>query len=241
MIFGLYHSATEEAGLVAQVLKSQGIRFKPVHLYHGEGLPRDTSDLEGLVVMGGPMNVDDVAEFPFLLPEVQLIEKVLSGNKPILGVCLGSQLIAKALGGRVYPGKQKELGWAPIHRTAAGTKDPLFSNLPDKSIVLHWHGDTFDLPKGAVHLAKSARFENQAFKWGEGVYALQFHLEATPAMVQEWCQSKDGAREIAAAGVEPAQILLHTPAAYNRLEPHALEFLSDYSHLAFRKLRTAVA
>src|SRR4051812_41700328 len=146
MIFGLYHSATEEAGLIAEVLKEERIRFRPVHLYDGEGLPRNTSDLEGLVVMGGPMNVDDIDQYPFLLPEVQLIEKVLLEDKPVLGVCLGAQLIAKALGSRVFPNHTKEIGWHPVELTEEGAADELFDALPKRLTVLHWHGDTFDLP-----------------------------------------------------------------------------------------------
>lgn len=241
MIFGLYHSATEEAGLIAEVLKAEGIPFRPVHLHDGDGLPRNTSDLEGLVVMGGPMNVDDIAEYPFLLPEVQLIDKVLSARKPVLGVCLGAQLIAKALGSRVYPNDVKELGWGLVQRTPAGARDAIFRELPDKVDVLHWHGDTFDLPDGAVHLAKSARCENQAFRWGDNTYGLQFHLEVTPAMTHRWCTSSEGKKEIAAAGEDANKILRQTPGAFSKLEPHARRFFGAYARAAFAPVRSSVA
>src|SRR5437870_2159639 len=113
MIFALYHAAGETVGILGALLKEKRIPFTEVHLHEGEGLPRDTSDLEGLIVMGGGMNVDDVIEFPFLLPEVQLIENVLAEDKPVLGICLGSQLIAKALGAKVYAQPRKEVGWLP--------------------------------------------------------------------------------------------------------------------------------
>lgn len=238
MIFGLYHDAGEGAGLISDVLKEAGVAFRPVHLYAGEGLPRDTSDLEGLVVMGGPMSVDDIAPFPFLLPEGQLIEKVLSEKKPVLGICLGSQLIAKALGARVYPNKRREVGWHPVSLTPAGRQDPSFSVLPDPATVLHWHEDTFDLPKGAIQLARSKRCENQAFRWGESVYALQFHLEATPAMVAEWCGNARGRSYAKGAGESAGAIAMASPTACRRLEPHARAFLQRYAAAAFQKVRS---
>ena len=235
MIFGLYHDASEGAGLIGETLKAQGIDFRPVHLYEGEGLPRDTSDLEGLVIMGGPMDVDDIGQFPFLLPEIQLIEKVLSEKKPALGVCLGSQHLAKALGARVYPNKQREVGWHPVTLTAAAKVDPLFSKFPDPMDVLHWHGDTFDLPSGAVQLARSTRCENQAFRWGDSVYALQFHVEATPAMVSTWCASADGKAYASGAGESAEAVVASTPRAFERIEPHARAFLKNYANAVLNK------
>jgi len=238
MIFGLYHDAQEGAGLIAEVLKEQGLSFRPVRLYDGEGLPRDTSDLEGLVVMGGPMNVDDIAHFPFLLPELQLLEKVIVEKKPILGICLGAQLIAKALGSRVFPNKKREVGWHLVSLTAAGKVDPHFSKFPDPLTVLQWHGDTFDLPEGAVPLARSKDCENQAFRWGEATYALQFHLEATPSMLAQWCGSADGRDYAQGAGESVESILKATPKAFASLEPHARRFFASAANAAFNKVRT---
>lgn len=238
MIFGLYHDAHEGAGLIAEVLKEQGIAFRAVRLYDGEGLPRDTSDLEGLVVMGGPMNVNDSARFPFLLPENQLIEKVIAVGKPILGICLGAQLIAQALGARVFPNKKREVGWHPVSLTGAAQNDPHFSKLPSPLTVLQWHGDTFDLPDGAVQLARSSACENQAFRWGESTYALQFHLEATPSMLAQWCGSSDGRVYAKEAGESAETILAKTPTAFASLEPHARGFFARYASAAFTKVRT---
>lgn len=235
MIFALYHSPTETVGLMEPILKKLKFPFKEVHLYDGEGLPRDTSDLEGLIVMGGPMNVDEIRAYPFLLPEVQLIEKALQEKKPVLGICLGAQLIAKALGSKVYPNKEKELGWHPIHTTEQAADDSLFKAFPSKTNVLHWHGDTFDLPKEAVHLAYSDRCKNQAFKWGSNVYALQYHLEVTPPMLKQWCASKDGICDIKAAGESSEKIQKETPAAHHALQPLAEKFFHSYLNAAFRK------
>ncbi len=229
MIFGLYHDENEGAGLIAEVLKEHGVRFRPVNLFDGEGLPRDTSDLEGLVVMGGPMNVDDSARFPFLIPELQLIEKVLSEKKPILGICLGAQLIAKALDARVYANKKREVGWHPVTFTSAARSDVHFSKFPDPLKVLQWHGDTFDLPNGAVHLARSRHCENQAFRWGKSTYALQFHLEATPAMIAQWSGTAGGRAYAEDAGESAEAIVQATPKAFAELQPHARAFFSRYA------------
>lgn len=236
MIFGLYHSRGETVGLIADVLKQLRLPFKDVHLHDGEGLPRDTSDLEGLIVMGGPMNVDEVQKYPFLLPEVQLIEKVLSEKKPVLGICLGAQLIAKALGEKVYPNTTKEVGWHPIQITPQGRKDPAFKNLPGTPNVLHWHGDTFDMPKGAVHLARTDKCLSQAFRWEDNVYALQFHLEVTPAMTKKWCQADCEQDFIKAAGETPEQIIKVTPQHAAALEPLAKTFFTSYLKNAYSQL-----
>jgi GMP synthase (glutamine-hydrolysing) len=236
MIYALYHSETETVGLLGELIKDMGLPFREVHLQVCEGLPRDTSNLTGLILMGGPMNVDEIDKYPFLFEEVRLIEQMITESKPVLGICLGAQLIAKALGSKVYPNKHKELGWHPIELTSEAASDSLFKSAPENLTVLHWHGDTFDLPSDAVHLARSSRCENQAFRWGPVTYGLQFHLEATPSMVRSWVKSKDGAQEVKAAGEDPDKILIKTPQAAKDLLPHAKRIFSNYLNLAFSKL-----
>lgn len=236
MIFGLYHSRGETVGLIGEVLKSLKLPFTEVHLYDGDGLPRDVSDLEGLIVMGGPMNVDEVHKYPYLLPEVQLIEKVLSEKKPVLGVCLGAQLMAKALGSRVFPNPTKEVGWHPIKMTAQAKQDRHFKKFPETIDVLHWHGDTFDLPKDAVHLAETKACANQAFRYNDNSYALQFHFEVTPSMAGEWCAAPSEQSFIKAAGETPGAIVNATAGAYKKLEPHSKAFFTDYLKLAYHHL-----
>lgn len=236
MIYGLYHSVGETVGLLGDVLHKLDLPFRDVHLYEGDGLPRDTSDLSGLIVMGGPMNVDDIDNYPFLKDEAILIEKMISEEKPVLGICLGAQLIAKALGSKVYPNKHKEVGWHPVELTPEGKTDPLFKKLAPETTVLHWHGDTFDLPKGTVHLARSKRCDNQAFRYGQHVYGLQFHLECTPGMVQSWCKSNDGKKDLAAAGEKGEDVLKGTPAHFKKLEPMATQFFTHYLQTSFGKL-----
>lgn len=236
MIYGLYHSAGETVGLLGDVLRQHNLPFHDLHLYEGDGLPRDTSDLEGLIVMGGPMNVDEVHAYPFLREEVTLIEKMISEHKPVLGICLGAQLIAKAFGSRVYPNKHKEVGWHPIELTSSGKTDPHLKHLPSSTSVLHWHGDTFDLPKGTVHLARSKKCENQAFRHGDNVYGLQFHLEATPGMVRSWCASADGIKDLVGAGETAEGVIQLTPQAHSTLLPLAEKFFANYLRSSYGKL-----
>jgi GMP synthase (glutamine-hydrolysing) len=234
MIYALYHNASETIGYLGDVIKELGLSFRDVHLYAGDGLPRDTGDLEGLIVMGGPMNVDEEDKYPFLLPEVQLIEKVVCRKKPVLGICLGAQLIATALGSKVYPNKHKEIGWGPIEFTSDAKKDPVLKKSNASLNVLHWHGDTFDLPKETVHLARSSHCENQAFRYGDRTYGFQFHLEVTPGMVRRWVSSKEGVADIKAAGEDPRVIFNESPKAFQKLKPHARKIFKSYLQLAFK-------
>lgn len=151
-------------------------------LFAGEPLPAAT-DFDCLVVMGGPMSVNETDQHPWLAPEIACIADAIAADQRVLGVCLGAQLIASALGARVYPGPAKEIGWFPVRRVSA---DPPFGPLlPATFTPLHWHGDTFDLPAGATRLAATDLTPNQAFNLGPRVLALQFHLEATPESVAD--------------------------------------------------------
>ncbi len=232
MIYALYHSKTETMGLLGDLLKEKKLPYRETHLFTGDGLPRDTHHLQGLIVMGGPMNVDEIDKYPFLFEEVRLIEKMISESKPVLGICLGAQLIAKALGSNVYPNKHKEVGWHSIEFTENAAADPVFSSSPRSLKVLHWHGDTFDLPQGAVHLARSSRCENQAYRWGATTYGLQFHLEVTTSMVTSWTHSSDGINDIKSAGEKADAILNETASAFGELESHARRIFSNYLDLA---------
>jgi GMP synthase-like glutamine amidotransferase len=236
MIYGLYHAPQETSGLIGDIIKELGLPFKDVHLYDGEGLPRFTSDLQGLVVMGGPMSVNDLTQYPFLLPEIQLIERLLAADKPVLGICLGAQLIARALGSRVYPNHVKELGWHPVQFLEAADHDPFLFRAPRELEVLHWHGETFDLPKGAQLMARSSRCENQAFRWGRNAYGFQFHFEVTPAMLADWCGCEDGQRDLDAAGEDSDRILTHAETAYRHLEPVARGVFTSYLKASYENL-----
>jgi GMP synthase (glutamine-hydrolysing) len=145
----------------------------------------DLAAADLLVVLGGPIGAYEDGAYPFLKDELALIERRLARRQPVLGICLGAQLVARALGARVFPGDGKEIGWGPLDLTPAG-RDSCLGRLAAETAVLHWHGDTFDLPAGAQHLAATPRYRNQAFAWGWHGLALQFHLEATASGLERW-------------------------------------------------------
>lgn len=127
------------------------------------------------------------ANDPAMKPELELMDRALAGGVPILGICLGSQLVAKALGARVYRNAALEIGWEPVYLTEAARHDPVFGDLPAPFTFFHWHGETFDLPRGAEWLAYSRKTPHQAYRYGSRVYGIQFHPEVTPEMIADWC------------------------------------------------------
>ena len=177
----LRHEVFEHLGHFAAPLRSRAVPFS----YHDPGEPLSLEGHSALVILGGPMSAND--PLPWLRQELGLIEQALKAGVPLLGVCLGAQLIAKALGARVYRNQQLEIGWAPVYFTEAGQKDLVFNGLESPSTFFHWHGETFDLPAGAQWLAWSDKCKHQAFRFGSNVYGLQFHPEVTAEMASDWC------------------------------------------------------
>lgn len=176
----LQHAAFEGPGSILDWSRERGATVCYSHLYASEPLPSpDQVDL--LIIMGGPMSVNDEVVYPWLAGEKSFIRAVIALGKPVLGICLGAQLIANALGAEVYAGPQKEIGWFPL--LADPVEADLFQ-LPPAFMSFHWHGETFDLPNAAVHLARSAVCANQAFQFGKKVIALQFHPEVKPEAVE---------------------------------------------------------
>lgn len=189
-VFVLKHVPNEDAGTILDFLRESEISFQGVALYAGEAFPK-VDEARAIVIMGGPMNVDEEHKYPFLKDEKMFLKEAIKKNVPCLGVCLGSQLLARALGSSVYKAKQEEIGWDDVALTPEAKKDLLFSNVPGKSLkVLQWHGDTFDLPKDAVHLASSKVVPNQAFRYGEKIYGLQFHVEVNKPMLEDWFKQR---------------------------------------------------
>jgi GMP synthase-like glutamine amidotransferase len=172
----LQHVPFEDAANVAVWARERGHAVARTLLYAGERLP-DLASFDWLVIMGGPMNVYEEDRYPFLAGEKRFLRAALKAGKPTLGICLGAQLMADALGGRVTRNEHREIGWFPVSLTAAGAASPLFSGFPSSFEAFHWHGDTFSLPPGAIHLARSEACENQAFQWGDRALGLQFHLD----------------------------------------------------------------
>jgi len=179
----LQHIACEPPGEYEDVLRHRGANL--VQLDEGEQIPEGGFD--AIVAMGGPMSVNDEAEHPWLVDEKRLIARAASEGTPYWGACLGAQLLASALGARVSPGRQPEVGVLPVVLTLDGSADPVLGSLPDRFSTLQWHGDTFELPEGATLLASSAPYPNQAFRV-RNAYGVQFHVEVSRAMADEWAE-----------------------------------------------------
>ena len=180
----LQHVPFEDLGNIARWAEARDFRIDVHRLFAADPLPR-AAELDWLVVMGGPMGVHDERDHPWLPRERELIGEAIARGKTVLGVCLGAQQLAAALGAPVYTHRVKEIGWFPIEGVAS--TGPFADLFAGTSEVFHFHGDTFDLPAGSVHLARSAACESQAFAYGERVLGLQFHLEMTRANVERIC------------------------------------------------------
>lgn len=173
----------EGPGSIGPWLAARGVDVGVTAFFQAQEPPRGT-EIDFLVVMGGPMSVHDEQVYPWLVDEKRVIGGMIARGKPVLGVCLGAQMIANVLDAKVYSNPHKEIGWFPIHSTAAEHPARAF-RFPDQCLVFHWHGETFDLPQRAVRLAESAVCENQAFQYGANVIGLQFHLETTADTARE--------------------------------------------------------
>jgi GMP synthase (glutamine-hydrolysing) len=183
----LQHIACEPPGVYEDVLVDRGTTIHRVELDEGDRLP-EWREFDAIVAMGGPMSVNDEDELPWLRAEKAVLAEAVRGGTPFFGACLGVQLLAASLGGEVAPGPAPEVGLLPVFLTDAAATDAVFADLPRELLTLQWHGDTFSLPDGAVLLASSPAYPNQAFRWGRSAYGVQFHLELSREMAEEWTQ-----------------------------------------------------
>jgi len=174
----LKHDSAEGLGSIEDWIIKNNFKLSCTKLYEEHVFP-DVDSIDWLIIMGGPMSVYEEQKYPWLVEEKKFIHQVINKNKVVLGICLGSQLIADVLGAKVYPNKLKEIGWFPVNMLSEVKNNKLFSNFSDEMMVFQWHGDTFDIPEGAIHLAKSEACKNQAFVYNEKTLALQFHFEVT--------------------------------------------------------------
>lgn len=214
----LRHVAFEDLGLLAPIMEREGWNVSFCEAPVDDLSHSSIRDADLLIVLGGPIGVYETESYPFIVREIALIEHRLGRDLPTLGICLGAQLMAKALGSRVYAGHYKEIGWGSVSLTEAGSASclaPLGGGMP----VLHWHGDTFDLPAAATRLAANENYENQAFACGTHALALQFHLEADPRQLEEWYVGH--AVELAAAGISVTPLRAKTAELSDVLGPQA--------------------
>ncbi len=213
----------EGPGTIEDCLKKKGIPYRILEFSRGEEVS-GTGEYSHLIVMGGPMAVYEMDKYPYLRKEAELIRNFIESGKAVFGVCLGAQMIAHALGAGVYPGGTEEVGWYKVDMTPEGMKDPAFSSLSVDNApaaeVFQWHGDTFDLPRDAVRIASSEIYPNQAFRYGSSVYALQFHIEVTPAVIKEWFENEEG--------VDVDNMLRETDRIYPEYYRRAMKFYENF-------------
>ena len=204
-VCAIEHTPCETLGLIAGILKEQRILVERIRPFKEERIPAEMGRFAGLIVMGGPMSVQDQDRYPFLRQEIRLIEHALREGKPILGVCLGSQLLATALGAAVTRGPRKEIGWHPVTPTKTALTDPLWSGQTRAFVAYHWHGDAFTLPRGSVSLARSSLTTCQAFRHERSAYGILFHMEVTSAIING--MTRTFRTELSQAGVTRDEIL----------------------------------
>lgn len=188
MILIIKHISIEGPGYISEFFKGTSWDIKTLELNKGDKLPKGLSSIEAIISLGGPMNVYEEERHPFLGTEERFLKKAMDMNIPIIGICLGAQLLAKTAGARIKKSDRNEMGWVPVLLTEDGRRDPLFRDLENHLEVFQWHEDQFDVPEGGLLLAKSAACPKQAFRIGENAYGLQFHFEVTPVMVENWLE-----------------------------------------------------
>jgi GMP synthase (glutamine-hydrolysing) len=233
------HDPFEDLGFFGEVLEKQGADYRVLRLFHGEMPAEEWGHVRALIVLGGPMSVDEEEAFPFLRWEKRIIRAAIDECVPVLGICLGAQLIAATLGAPVFHGPVKEIGWTPISITPHGQVDSLLGYLPENATVFQWHGDGFELPAGAIRLATSAHYDTQAFRLGKTIYGLQFHLEVTPRMIERWIEERS--KDIAQAPyVLPEKILADTQSYAPALKYYGERFISEFIRRVSRTRRQPV-
>jgi GMP synthase (glutamine-hydrolysing) len=236
------HVPYEPLGTLNPQLKAAGFRIRYVNFSRTPEAVPSVDGYNGLVVLGGPMGAYQTDRHPHLGTEIELIRQALHLRLPVLGICLGAQLLARALGAKVGPASKPEIGWHTISLSGGAQDDPLFRHFKPTQKIFQWHSDTFALPRGATHLAASAVCNNQAFKFGDNAYGLQFHLEVDRQLIGRWLKVPAHQRELEAMGgaVDPEQVLLETRAQIAETEQLAEavfgEFIKLFSHHGRRRV-----
>ena len=208
-IWVLQHAPTGTLGTIAEALESAALEWQYVRVFDGQPVPAHMNGADGLIVLGGVEAVYQLDRYPHLRPEIALIENALKAGRPVLGVCLGSQLLATALGTNVRRAAHKEIGWHPVRLRPEARDDRLLGGLPGEFVTGHWHSDIFDLPAGAVPLASSELTELQAFRYRDNAWGLLFHAELTEQIVAAWV--RDSGEALQRSGIDGEEILASAP------------------------------
>lgn len=223
----IQHLEPEAPWAIGSACRRRGLDVEVVRTDLGDAVPADPDACAGIVVMGGPMSATSDEGYATRRDEFALVAAALESGVPTLGVCLGAQVLARAAGGRVHPGHGPEIGWAPIRLHPEARADPLFAGAPAELVVLHWHGDTFELPPDAVRLAASDAYEHQAFRIGPCAWGLQFHLEVTVEAVEAFLSAFPDDVVGVPGGVDA--IRADTPGSVAALEPHRDRLLDAFA------------
>ncbi len=245
-ILVIQHAEHEGPGTFAEEMKKQNFTYDTL-MASSEAIFPSSTKLEeygGLLIMGGPMAVYEEKKYPWMKKENLVIQEALRQKKPILGVCLGAQLLAKAagVGGRVYPGEKPEIGWLPIRLDDWFYKrNPLFFQIdPTKPhTVFHWHGDTFDIPTEGYRLAWNENYPNQAFCFQGNAVGLQFHVEMTDEMIRQWLESPESRVQVMAAGSDPDKVIADIPTYLPHLREMAHKIFYGFASLVRENVRRA--
>jgi len=236
------HVPYEPLGTLNPQLKAAGFRIRYVNFSREPDARPDMSSYNGLVVLGGPMSVNQTDRYPHLDTEIELIQEALELRLPILGICLGAQLLARALGAKVKRSSRPEIGWHDISVDPKAADDPLLGNFGPSEKIFQWHSDTFELPRGAVQLASSDVCAHQAFRYGDNAYGFQFHLEVDGDLIGRWLKVPANRRDLESMGslVDPEQVMseTHEQIASNHqlAEATFAEFIKLFSHHGRRRL-----
>jgi len=225
------HLEIEGPGLIGYYMDQKRIPYQILCLDSDVRLPKPDG-FSHIVILGGPMNVNEEDRYPFLKGEDLFIKEAIQRGKSILGICLGAQLMAKALGAKVFKAPVKEVGWYDVSLTRIGSRDPLFSDLPKTLPVFQWHEDTFEIPKAGKLIATSSPISHQAFRYGDNAYGLQFHLEVTEKMIKEWMETyEEENKDAQASPFSKAEILTETEIKIETYTRRGISFLTNFFRL----------
>lgn len=232
-ILVLQHVPYAPLGTLNPLLKSAGFRIRYANFSRQPDACVDPANYDGVVVLGGPMSANDTERYPYLETEIGILDAALSRAMPILGICLGAQLLARALGARVRRDGVKEIGWCDLSPSTAGKRDPLLSHLGPRERIFQWHGDQLDLPRGAAHLASSPDCANQAFRFGDNAYGFQFHLEVDERLIERWLTIPTHRHEIESLPrpLDPDAIRAETAKVLGRSRELAEKVFGGFVHL----------